>query len=72
MALAPGSRIGSYEILSVLGEGGRGRVYRARDSKLQRHVAIKVLPEGVATDPDRVALVSDWFEELKAKVRPAR
>lgn len=55
MAIAPGSRLGSYEILSVLGEGGMGRVYRARDSKLQRHVAIKVLPEGLAADADRVA-----------------
>jgi Tol biopolymer transport system component len=55
MALAPGSRIGSYEILSVLGEGGMGRVYRARDSKLQRHVAIKVLPDAVAGDTERVA-----------------
>ncbi len=55
MALNPGDRLGPYEVLSILGEGGMGRVYRARDTKLQRQVAIKVLPDEVAADPDRVA-----------------
>ena len=55
MALSAGSRLGVYEILSVIGEGGMGRVYRARDTKLHREVAIKVLPEDVAGDPERVA-----------------
>jgi serine/threonine protein kinase/Tol biopolymer transport system component len=54
LALTIGSRIGPYEILSSLGAGGMGEVYRARDSKLQRDVAIKVLPELFAADPDRV------------------
>ena len=45
MALGAGSRFGSYEILSVIGEGGMGRVYRARDLKLQRIVAVKVCPK---------------------------
>ncbi|HET9704815.1 MAG TPA: protein kinase [Vicinamibacterales bacterium] len=70
MTFAPGSRIGSYEILSVLGEGGMGRVYRARDSKLQRHVAIKVLPEGLATDPDRIARFEREARTLAALNHP--
>ena len=55
MALTPGARLGSYEILSKLGEGGMGEVYRARDSKLKREVAIKVLPDLLAGDPDRLS-----------------
>ena len=55
MALSPGSRLGPYEILSPLGAGGMGEVYRARDSKLDRDVAIKVLPASVAGDPDALA-----------------
>ncbi len=50
-----GSRIGGYEILSLLDVGGMGEVYRARDTKLGRDVAIKVLPSSLATDPDRLA-----------------
>ena len=55
MSLAPGTRIGSYEIVGSLGAGGMGEVYRARDSRLQRDVAIKVLPDAVAQDADRRA-----------------
>src|SRR5688500_14057749 len=55
MPLAPGSRLGSYEILALLGKGGMGEVWRARDSRLGRDVAIKVLPQGLAADPDRLA-----------------
>src|SRR5262249_15482990 len=51
MALAAGSRLGPYEIQSALGAGGMGQVYRARDTRLNRIVAIKVLPESLATDP---------------------
>jgi serine/threonine protein kinase len=50
-----GRHLGPYEILSLLGAGGMGVVYRARDTKLQREVAIKVLPDAVAADPDRIA-----------------
>ncbi len=55
MALTPGARVGPYEILSALGAGGMGEVYRARDAKLDRDVAIKALPESFANDPERLA-----------------
>jgi serine/threonine-protein kinase len=55
VTLAAGTRLGSYEILSPLGAGGMGEVYRARDGKLNRDVAIKVLPEAVAEDAERLA-----------------
>jgi len=55
MTLAAGSKLGPYEILSPLGAGGMGEVYRARDAKLNRDVAIKVLPEAVAEDAERLA-----------------
>ena len=58
MALAAGSRIGSYEIVEAIGAGGMGEVYRARDAKLARDVAIKVLPAAFALDPDRLARFS--------------
>jgi serine/threonine protein kinase len=51
----PGALIGHYRIVSKLGEGGMGAVYRATDTKLNRDVAIKVLPEAFASDPERVA-----------------
>ena len=55
MSLSPGRRLAHYEILGALGAGGMGEVYRARDTRLGRDVAIKVLPEGVASHADRLA-----------------
>lgn len=55
MPLTSGVKLGPYEIVSLLGAGGRGEVYRARDTKLNREVALKVLPEAFASDPQRMA-----------------
>ena len=55
MALTPGSRLGIYEVTAQIGEGGMGEVYRAHDTKLNRDVALKVLPDAFASDPDRLA-----------------
>ena len=55
MSLAPGTRLGPYEIVAKLGEGGMGEVWRATDTRLDREVAIKVLPEALADDPERLA-----------------
>src|SRR5580704_14547011 len=55
MALSAGTRLGPYEILALIGKGGMGEVYRAKDTKLDREVAIKILPSALAQDPERLA-----------------
>ena len=55
MALEPGTMIESYQVTALISEGGMGEVYRARDTTLDRDVAIKVLPDAFASDPERLA-----------------
>src|SRR6267143_6929839 len=55
MPLDAGARLGPYEIVALLGAGGMGEVYRARDPRLGRDIAVKVLPETLASSPDRLA-----------------
>src|SRR5271169_3182456 len=70
MPYASGTKIGPYEIASLLGVGGMGEVYRSRDSKLGREVALKVLPAAVAADPDRLARFSREAKVLAALNHP--
>jgi serine/threonine protein kinase len=66
MALTAGARFGTYEITSAIGAGGMGEVYRARDTRLKRDVAVKILPRAVAGDRDRVARFEREAEVLAA------
>ncbi|MBY0497528.1 MAG: serine/threonine-protein kinase [Cyanobacteria bacterium] len=70
MPLTPGSRLGPYEIVAHIGAGGMGEVYRARDAKLNRDVAIKVLLPAVANDPDRLARFSREAQVLASLNHP--
>jgi len=70
VSLQPGSSFGPYEILSAIGAGGMGEVYRARDTRLGRAVAIKTLPESLATDPERLARFRREAETLAALNHP--
>ena len=70
MALTIGTRLGPYEVIAVLGAGGMGEVFRARDTTLNRDVAIKVLPDAFATDPDRLARFTREAQTLAALNHP--
>src|SRR6188768_3896000 len=70
MSITPGSRLGPYEITVAIGAGGMGEVYRARDTKLNRDVAIKVLPEVFALDPDRLTRFTREAQTLAALNHP--
>jgi eukaryotic-like serine/threonine-protein kinase len=70
MALQPGTRLESYEVVATLGAGGMGEVYRARDCTLNRDVALKILPELFASDPDRLARFTREAQMLAALNHP--
>ena len=70
MALTPGTRLGVFELVDLLGRGGMGEVYRATDTKLKRQVAIKVLPPSVAADRDRLARFQREAEVLASLNHP--
>src|SRR5499427_485467 len=70
MAITPGTRIGAYEVTSQLGEGGMGVVYRARDTKLLRDAALKVLPEHFADDPNRLSMLQREAQLLASLNHP--
>src|SRR5262245_47441373 len=70
MTIALGTRLGPYEIVAAIGAGGMGEVYRARDIKLNRDVAIKVLPTSLTSEPDRLARFSREAQVLAALNHP--
>jgi eukaryotic-like serine/threonine-protein kinase len=70
VALAPGTRLGAYEVLSLLGAGGMGEVYRTRDTKLNRDVALKILPGSFALEPERLARFKREAQVLAALNHP--
>ena len=70
MSLTPGTRLGPYEITGALGAGGMGEVFRARDTKLNRDVAIKVLPAAFADDPERLARFTREAQTLASLNHP--
>src|ERR1700726_5317633 len=70
MSLTKGDRPGLYEILAPIGAGGMGEVYRARDTKLKRDVALKVLPDAFARDPERMARFQREAEVLASLNHP--
>ena len=70
MTLAAGTRLGPYEVIAQIGEGGMGQVYRATDTKLKRQVAIKILPPSLAADHDRLARFQREAEVLASLNHP--
>jgi Tol biopolymer transport system component len=70
MSVTPGTLLGSYEVLDRLGAGGMGQVFRARDTKLGREVALKLLPEGLGSDPARLARFAREAHTLASLLHP--
>ena len=70
MGVTIGTQLGSLEILALLGRGGMGEVYRARDTKLKREVAIKILPDEFSSDPDRASRFQREAEVLASLNHP--
>src|SRR5918994_5457925 len=70
MPLDPGTRLGAYEIVGPLGAGGMGEVYRARDTRLERHVALKLVIEAFVADPDRAMRFEREAKTLAALNHP--
>jgi eukaryotic-like serine/threonine-protein kinase len=70
MSLSSGTRLGPYEIVGSIGAGGMGEVFRARDTKLNRDVAIKVLPAAFAADPERLARFTREAQTLASLNHP--
>src|SRR5438132_9499529 len=70
MGLTTGTKLGSHDITALLGKGGMGEVYRARDTKLKRDVAIKIMPDAFSRDPDRVARFQREAEVLASLNHP--
>jgi len=79
MSLTPGSRLGPYEIVAPLGAGGMGEVWRAKDTILDREVAIKILPTAFSSEPERLArfereakVLSRWKRRSRSPARSSR
>ncbi len=70
MSLTPGTTLGPYEVIAEIGKGGMGEVYRARDTKLDRDVALKVLPQAFTEDPDRLARFEREAKVLASQNHP--
>jgi protein kinase-like protein len=70
LALTPGTRLGEYEVIAQIGEGGMGQLYRARDTKLSRDVALKILPDAFASNPDRLARFTREAQTLASLNHP--
>ncbi len=70
MPLSPGTRLGSYQVTAKIGEGGMGQVWQATDTQLNRQVALKILPDAFAADPDRLARFQREAQVLASRNHP--
>jgi serine/threonine-protein kinase len=70
MGLSPGTRLGHYDVTALIGEGGMGQVWQATDTQLNRQVALKILPDAFAADPDRLARFQREAQVLASRNHP--